>query len=78
MRKKGHQVFLSSLKSSIVHASYELWHNRLGRVAFDTIKLLNKLGVLSVTSLLQKIHVFSSCQLSKNHKLSFQPSTKRS
>lgn len=75
--KQGHKVFLSSLQSSKLRASHELWHNRQGHVSFDIISLLNKNGALSVTSLFPKLHVCSSCQLSKNKKLPFKLNTKR-
>ncbi|KAJ0781817.1 putative RNA-directed DNA polymerase [Helianthus annuus] len=58
-------------------ASYELWHARLGHVSFDSISLLNKLGVLSVTSVLPKPNVCTPCQLSKSRRLSFEPNLKR-
>lgn len=77
IHKQGHQVFLSSLKSSKLQASHELWHNRLGHVSFDIISLLHKLGVLSVTSLLPKPHVCPSCQLSKSKLLPFQLNKKK-
>ncbi|KAK9067609.1 hypothetical protein SSX86_011720 [Deinandra increscens subsp. villosa] len=59
-------------------ASYELWHKRLGHVSFDIISILNKLGVLSVTSLLPKPTICVSCELSKGHKLPFAINNKRS
>lgn len=60
-----------AVSKSSSKASYELWHSRLGHVAFDTILLLNKLGHLYVTSLLPKPIFCSSCQLSKGHRLQF-------
>lgn len=39
------RVFLTTLKTSKLCASYELWHTRLGHAHFDTISLLNKLVV---------------------------------
>lgn len=51
------QVFLTTLKTSKLCASYELWHTRLGHAHFDTISLLNKLGCLSFTSFLPKLCV---------------------
>lgn len=58
--------------------SYELWHARLGHVSFNVISTLNKLGVLSITSLLPKPIVCTPCQLAKGQRLSFDISSKRS
>ncbi|KAI3785937.1 hypothetical protein L1987_45063 [Smallanthus sonchifolius] len=58
-------------------ASYELWHARLGHVSFDVISLLNKFGILSVTSLLPKPNICSPCQLAKGQRLPFISNKKR-
>ncbi|GJZ09562.1 retrovirus-related pol polyprotein from transposon TNT 1-94 [Tanacetum coccineum] len=58
--------------------SYELWHARLGHVSFDVISVLNKLGVLSITSLLPKPIICTPCQLAKGQRLSFNNNVKRS
>lgn len=60
-----------------LRASFELWHNRLGHTNYDTISFLNKDGCLSVTSILPKPGVCSSCQISKQHRLSFDINEKR-
>lgn len=57
----------TAMACSKLKASYELWHSRLGHVSFDTISLLNKLGHLSVMSLLPSPVVCSPCQLAKAH-----------
>ncbi|KAK6781838.1 hypothetical protein RDI58_019634 [Solanum bulbocastanum] len=72
-----HQA-LAAITNSSLKASYELWHSRLGHVAFDTVLLLRKLGCLSVTSILPKPVIFSSCQLSKGYRLTFDLNTTRS
>ncbi|XP_076913547.1 uncharacterized protein LOC143572213 [Bidens hawaiensis] len=59
-------------------ASFELWHARLGHVAFDTISLLNKLGALYVSSVLPKPNICHSFQLAKGQRLSFDINLKRS
>lgn len=59
-------------------ASYELWNARLGHVSFDVISTLNKLGVLSITSLLPKPTVCTPCKLAKGQQLSFNDNSKRS
>ncbi|KAI3765987.1 hypothetical protein L2E82_16034 [Cichorium intybus] len=58
-------------------ASFELWHSRLGHISFDVISILNKLGVLHLTSLLPKPTICQPCQLSKGHRLSFDLNSKR-
>ncbi|KAJ9552094.1 hypothetical protein OSB04_016139 [Centaurea solstitialis] len=71
--KKQTFVFLTSKR---LCASFESWHLRLGHVAFDTTSFLNKLG-LTVTSLLPKLSLCSSCQLAKSKHLSFKVNHKR-
>lgn len=78
MLEQRHKALVAGLNSNRLRASYELWHNRLGHVVFDTISLLNKLGHLFVTSILPKPSVCSSCELSKSHKLPFAINEKRS
>ena len=58
-------------------ASYELWHARLGHVSFDVISSLNKTGCLSLTSLLPKPDICTSCQLAKGQRLPFIHNEKR-
>ncbi|KAJ9554025.1 hypothetical protein OSB04_018070 [Centaurea solstitialis] len=70
------QACLASSRSTS-HASFELWHSRLGHVSFSTILLLNKEGHLSVTSILPKPIICNSCQLAKSHRLPFIPNEKR-
>lgn len=57
-------------------ASYELWHRWLGNIHFEVIFLFNKLGYLSLTSVLPKSILCETCQLLKCHKLSFHNNTK--
>ncbi|KAJ9558897.1 hypothetical protein OSB04_013511 [Centaurea solstitialis] len=76
--ERAHKAFVASLRSKKLRGSYELWHSRLGHVAFDTISLLNKLGHLSVTSLLPAPVLCSSCQLAKSKRLPFHSNEKRS
>ncbi|KAJ0726006.1 putative RNA-directed DNA polymerase [Helianthus annuus] len=58
-------------------ASYVLWHARLGHVSYDIISVLNKFGVLIVTSLLPKPTICISCQLAKGQRLPFDNNLKR-
>ncbi|KAM0027867.1 putative RNA-directed DNA polymerase [Helianthus debilis subsp. tardiflorus] len=74
--KNSPQAFVATTRSSN-KASYELWHARLGHVSFNIISLLNKLGVLSVTSLLPKPTICTPCQLAKGQRLSFDLNLKR-
>ncbi|KAD6454663.1 hypothetical protein E3N88_09369 [Mikania micrantha] len=46
-------------------------------VSFDVISILNKCGFLSVTSLLPKPDIFTSCQLAKGQRLPFISNEKR-
>lgn len=59
-------------------ASFELWHYRLGHTSFDVISVLNKLGILHVTSVLPKPIICEPCQLSKSQRLSFELNPKHS
>ncbi|KAI3719151.1 hypothetical protein L6452_20045 [Arctium lappa] len=58
-------------------ASYEVWHSRLGHVSFDTIVSLQKLGRLSLTSILPKPRICLPCQLAKAQRLPFNNNIKR-
>nr|GEV40252.1 hypothetical protein [Tanacetum cinerariifolium] len=69
---------LTSSTASPNKASFELWHKRLGHVAFDVISSLNKCGLLHLTSILPTPSICSSCELSKQHRLPFQLNDKRS
>ncbi|KAJ0912622.1 putative RNA-directed DNA polymerase [Helianthus annuus] len=75
---QGHKSLLAALSVSHLRASFDKWHSRLGHVAFDTISVLNKLGHVFLTSLLPKLGLCSSCQLSKAHRLPFIENEKRS
>lgn len=46
----GHETLVVSVYSP-TKASFELWHKRLGHVAFDVISVLNKHGCLNLTSI---------------------------
>lgn len=74
----GQKALLASLSSNKLKASFEVWHSRLGHVSFDIISFLAKLGCFSVTLLLPKPYICSSCQLSKSKRLSFELNLKRS
>ncbi|KAK9049437.1 hypothetical protein SSX86_031595 [Deinandra increscens subsp. villosa] len=58
-------------------ASFEEWHARLGHVSLDCIKLLEKLGVISLSSILPKPGICAPCQMAKAHKLPFNKDEKR-
>ena len=76
--EQGNQAFLAKLSSKRITASFDLWHNRLGHVSHDIIYVLNKLGCLSITSVLPTPRLCSPCQLSKSKRLSFDVNLKRS
>ncbi|KAJ9555163.1 hypothetical protein OSB04_009777 [Centaurea solstitialis] len=76
--EQGHKSFLAKLSSTRLLASFELWHNRLGHVAFDVISFLAKTKRLSLTSILPAPHLCSSCQLAKSKRLPFDINPKRS
>lgn len=71
-------VLAVSRLSSRLTASFELWHSRLGHVAFDTVSLLHKLGCVTVTSVLPKPLLCSSCEQAKSKRLPFLLNDKRS
>lgn len=73
---QGNKVFLADLKNKRTDASFEIWLGRLAHVVFDIVSLLQKLGCLSLTSVLPKTDICSSCQLSKSKRLPFQDSLK--
>lgn len=58
MLEGGSKAFLAALKTKRLKASFELWHNRLGHASFDIISLLNKLGLVAVTSVTKTRFVF--------------------
>nr|GEX70852.1 putative zinc finger, CCHC-type [Tanacetum cinerariifolium] len=76
--EQGQQAFLANISSRRSSASFELWHSRLGHVTYDIISLLNKLGWLSITSILPNPNACSSCYLSKNKRLSLDINLKHS
>ena len=76
--EQGQKAFLSKLSKSRLHAPFELWHRRLGHVAFDVISSLSKLGHLCLTSLLPKPSICSSCQVAKSKRLPFDINSKLS
>ena len=78
MLETGQHAYLAKLSSRRLLASFELWHNRLGHVSHDVISSLNKMGCLSVTSVLPTPTLCSSCQLSKSKRLPFDLNLKRS
>lgn len=56
-------TFVTTTRAS-KRASCELGHARIGHVSFDDISTMNKLGFLSITSLLPKpivLHTLSTC-----------------
>ncbi|KAI3500548.1 hypothetical protein L1887_36372 [Cichorium endivia] len=75
--QQGTKAFVAALKNKCTSASFEIWHSRLGHVAFDTVSLLHKFGSLSITSILPKPGVCTSCQLSKSMRLPFSDNFKR-
>ena len=63
----GHSAFISILKNKSLHASYDLWHSRLGHVNHSIISFLNKKRQFYLTSLLSFPKLCDTCQLEKNH-----------
>ena len=78
MLERGHSVFLSVLRNKKLHASFELWHSRLGHVNHSILSILNKKGQLFLTSILPKPSLCSTCQLAKSHRLPFTQNSTRS
>ena len=64
-------TFVSFLKNKSLHASYDLWHARLGHVNHFIISFLNKKGQLYLTSLLPSPTLSNICQIAKNHRLPY-------
>ena len=76
--ERGNSAFVSVLRNKNLHASFELWHARLGHVNHSILSLLNKKGQLFLTSLLPNPSLCSTCQLAKSHRLPYSPNTTRS
>lgn len=74
----GNPAFLSILRNKYLHASYELWHARLGHVNRSIISLLNKKGHFFVTSLLPTLSLCPTCQLAKSYRLPYSHNENRS
>ncbi|KAL6330148.1 hypothetical protein AAG906_040068 [Vitis piasezkii] len=62
MLECGNSAFIYVLKNKALHASYDLWHARLGHVSHFVISLLNKNGHLYLTSLLHPPSLCDTCQ----------------
>lgn len=75
--EQGNKAFIASLRNKSTHASFEIWHNGIGHVAFDIVYLLQNLGCLSLTSVLPKPDICSSCQISKSKCFPFDENYKR-
>ena len=67
----GNSAFVFVLQNKNLHASFELWHARLGHVNCSILSLLNKKGQLFLTSLLPNPSFCSTCQFAKSHRLPF-------
>jgi len=76
--KRGNTAFISVLNKSVLTASYDLWHARLGHVNHSIISLLNKKGHLSLTFILPNPVICATCQIAKSHKLPFSTNNTRS
>ena len=74
----GNSAFVFVLQNKNLHASFELWHARLGHVNFSILSLLNKKWQLFLTSLLPNPSICSICQLAKSHRLPFSPNNTQS
>jgi len=53
--ERGNSTFIFVLKNKSLHASYDLWHTRLGHENHSVVSLLNKKGQLYLTSLLPSL-----------------------
>ncbi|KAG6397102.1 hypothetical protein SASPL_143266 [Salvia splendens] len=60
---RGVPALVAALRGTTLKASFSLWHLRQGHVPFHVISLLNKLGHLSISSLLPDPSVCPSCHL---------------
>ena len=78
MLERGNSTFVYVLQNKNLHASFELWHARLGHVNCSILFLLNKKGQLFLTSLLPNPNLYSTCQLAKSHRLPFPPNNTQS
>jgi transposase InsO family protein len=76
--ERGIPAFISVLKNKSLHASYDLWHSRLGHVNHSIISFLNKKGQLYLTSLLPSPTLCETCQLAKSHRLPYSRNEHRS
>jgi hypothetical protein len=76
--ERGNSAFISILKNKSLHASYDLWHSRLGHVNHSIISFLNKKGQLYLTSLLPSPTLCETCQLAKSHRLPYSRNEHRS
>lgn len=70
-------ALVATVRSSSLKASFTLWYLRLGHVPFSVISALNKLGLLSVTSVLPNPKLCESCELAKSKRLPFILNEKR-
>ena len=77
MLERGNSAFIYVLKNKALHASYDLWHARLGHVSHFVISLLNKNGHLYLTSLLHPPSLCDTCQIAKNHCLPYSRNERR-
>jgi hypothetical protein len=76
--KRGHHVFSAVINKHNLCNSFDTWHARLGHVSSQIISMLNKKGILSLTSILLNPSLCVSCQKAKSHKLPFLTSNSRS
>ena len=78
MLERRNSAFIYILKNKALHASYDLWHARLGHVSHFVISLLNKNGHLYLTSLLPSPSLCDTCQIKKNHRLPYSRNERHS
>ena len=69
--ERRNSAFVSVLKNKSLHASYALWHARLGHVNYFVISFLNKKEQISLPSLLPSHALCSTYQIAKNHCLPY-------
>jgi len=61
---------------TVVHTSYQLWHNRLGHASFPVLQKSISAFTLPVAN--KRLPVCSNCQLVRSSQLSFKTSNDKS
>lgn len=59
--RRATNAFLAALHKKRLHGSFSLWHARLGHVNHSVLSLLNKKGILSLSSVLPDPSICAPC-----------------